>query len=985
MKIYSYAKVSELERVISSIHDEKDLRFVVPSRNDKILFPVSSNNNLWTWQDIYEDVSTSSRKRVLSPPDHFLILNVILKNVINDFRDKVKNLPGIDRPGFRSIISDDIRELLNEAVKPEQLINNPESDNPSEFLLPEVYSRYIKSLDNYNLLDSAQVYSEALREIINNQDWGKTYTIIFTGFMSFNHAQLELLRALEDRCREIIILKPEVNMKNFHDADVQFGFSPLVHSEIHNSRADTQNFHAPYVELGFALSVHNSSITSNSKSHEAGKILEIPSAEHGLEPEIIARTLALWSQEKFLHDEKFPGFDAIGLMISSGREDEFAESFERYGVKFDFMSGINISQTLPGKILASIRNLQLRRFPTYETAMLLTQPCFAGSKFPVMRAYRAGYSGLDNWENYLSSGNEDDKDAKTYTDALCAIREIRKFCDALAGKKTPLRIMEAFHEFLTAPGLWLNKEDKIADFPELDETKRLTAEAIRLIGEKVTSLNELMPDLGAVQDEKFSNDEAYEYLEEWCRNTNVRAPLQVSDAVRIYTKQPPVLASFPVWIMSSVTQKTWSESITSSPLLSNSERENLHMPTISDKAAQREALFRRLIQTGENLTIISRPELDNEGRPVLESPFMKRFLDDLPDWKREKFSSEGIKILVGNDGFTFSKIDAGEKITRYVPKVHKSANAVGASDIHELLSCPFLWYQKRQANLYEETSEITSPAEWGSMLHKFWECVWRRYREDMSAPGRNFVKIANDEWQKLTGGEDENYEKFHKLVKDFRLKRRLKGIKFRVDRLSMIQANILDELHSQGYVHEKILLEDEAHLKLKLDGVTFLGQCDRIELLRDAYGQELAFIVDYKEGIGENYEAGMKIANYFWNSDQREKFNHGLQLSVYAALFGAEKLSGVYILGLEDGKISGSFASDTKPIFEQYKSGKFNEKLSDRIEEGEYAMKCAVEVLKKKEFTPEYKSDLCKYCHIKSLCRKGEFRGEILQDNDDDE
>ena len=949
MKIYSYAKVSELTQIIQSIHDDKDLRFVVPSRNDKILFPVSSNNILWTWQDIYEDVSTSSRKRVLSPPDHLLILKSILNDAIAEFPDKTLNFPGIGRVGFLSIISEDIRELLNEAVSPEQLNHNPDSNEPSEFLLPEVYSRYLDYLDNYNLLDSAQVYSEALREIIKNQEWGKTYTIIFTGFMSFNHAQLELLRALEDRCRKIIILKPEVNMQNFHDADVQFSFKP-----------------------------------SDKKSN--GKIYEIPSAEHGLEPEIIARTLALWSKNKLTGKfPEFPGFDAIGLMISSGREDEFAESFERYGVKFDFMSGIAINCTLPGKILASIRNLQLRDFPTYETTMLLTQPCFAGAKFPVMRAYRAGSSGLDNWENYLSAAQENEDNDETFTSALRAIREIRKFCDALAGKKTPLRIMEAFHEFLTAPGLWLNKEDKIADFPELDETKRLTADAIRLIGEKVLALNELMPDLGPVQDARINGDEAYEYLEDWCRNTNIRPAVQVSDAVRIFTKQPPVLASFPVWIMSSVTQKTWSESITSSPLLSNSERENLHMPTISDKAAQHEALFRRLIQTGENLTIISRPELDNEGRPVLESPFMKRFLDDLPDWKREKFSSEGIKILVGNDGFTFSKIDAGEKINRYVPKVHKSANAVGASDIHELLSCPFLWYQKRQANLYEETSEITSPAEWGSMLHKFWECVWRRYREDMSAPGRNFVKIANDEWQKLTGGEDENYEKFHKLVKDFRLKRRLKGIKFRVDRLSMIQANILDTLHSQGYIHEKILLEDEAHLKLKLDGVTFLGQCDRIELLRDAYGQELAFIVDYKEGIGENYEAGMKIANYFWNSDQREKFNHGLQLSVYAALFGAEKLSGVYILGLEDGKISGSFASDTKPIFEQYKSGRFNEKLSDRIEEGEYAMKCAVEVLKKKEFTPEYKSDLCKYCHIKSLCRKGEFRGEILQDSDDDE
>ena len=213
MKIYSYTKVSELDKLKAGINDE-NLYFVVPSRSDKILFPVTSKN-LWTWQDIYEDVCISSRKRVLSPPDHLLILKSILNNVIAEFSDKTPNFPGIGRAGFLSIISEDIRELLNEAVKPEQLNNNPDSDNPSEFLLPEVYSRYIKYLDDNNLLDSAQVYSEALREILRNQEWGKGYNIIFTGFMSFNHAQLELLKALEDRCGKITVLKPEVNMQNY--------------------------------------------------------------------------------------------------------------------------------------------------------------------------------------------------------------------------------------------------------------------------------------------------------------------------------------------------------------------------------------------------------------------------------------------------------------------------------------------------------------------------------------------------------------------------------------------------------------------------------------------------------------------------------------------------------------------------------------------------------------------------------------------------
>ena len=114
-KIYSYSKVSELAHIISGF-DEENMRFVVPSRNDKVLFPVQSDNILWTWQDIYEDVCASSRKRVLSPPDHLLILKAILNNVIAEFPDKTPSFPGISRSGFLSIISDDIRELLNEAV-----------------------------------------------------------------------------------------------------------------------------------------------------------------------------------------------------------------------------------------------------------------------------------------------------------------------------------------------------------------------------------------------------------------------------------------------------------------------------------------------------------------------------------------------------------------------------------------------------------------------------------------------------------------------------------------------------------------------------------------------------------------------------------------------------------------------------------------------------------------------------------------------------
>ena len=970
-EILTYHNGPELSQIINSMKArfagrEEAARFVIPSRKDKIWKPeLDSIKYIWTWEELYEDICKSgnvNRKRILSPPDHMLILKAILNDVLSEHADKASQWPGLSRAGFPDVLSGDIRELLNEAVRPSQMINDPNSNEPSEFMLPEVYKRYLDYLESNNLLDSARIWTEAYEEMLKNLEWGKNLSIVFVGFLSFTHGQLDLLYALQDRCRELIIIQPEANLANFRDSRAQFFMTP-----------------------------------DSKKS--SGNIIELPIYEPGLEPEVIARTLALWQQGKWSRVKGFPGFDSIGIMTAPGREDLFAQAFRRYGVPYNFQSGIRINLTLPGKILASIRHLNARQFPSYETALLLTQECFAGLNFPVMRAYRASASGLDGWTEYLS--RLDDSDSQTFRTALLAVQSIQRFCDALKLKKTPAGIMRAFHEFITTPGLWLDRMDKASELPELDETTRITASAIQTIGEKVLRLEELMPDLGPIQDRKINNDEAFDYLESWCRETNTRAPLQISNSVRIFTGQPPVLCSLPVWIMTGVTQKTWSANITSSPLLGNEERAKLsendaHLPTTLEKAVQREALFRRLIHTGEKLTIISRPELDEEDRPISESPFMPRFREDLPDWKIIHSKPAGISILLGRDNFIFPEVDSQrEKIERKKPVLKSGLSGVGASDIKTLLSCPFLWFQNSQAKLYEPDSDIISPIEWGNMIHKLWECVWIRYRLDMNSSGKIFLSIVNDEWQKLLQSdkfdESGDYGKYYKLVKDFRLARHLEGVKFRVNRLAMTQAAILDKLHGAGYEHSRILLEEDAHLKAEINNITFLGQCDRIELLRSPNGENIAFIADYKEGQAINSESGLKnIESSSWNSDGRKNFKFGLQLSCYAALFNKchenITLSGVYILGLEDGKLAGTFTPDELDYFAEYLDDKNKKKavIDDRVSEGNYAMQCASVILNSGEFEPEYESDSCRWCHVKSLCRKGEFKGEsLISDNDD--
>ena len=962
MLTQSYNNRSDFDKIIHELREKfsgRELRFIVPSRKDKRLMPGHDDLIIWTWQDLYEDIVPSEkRRRTLSPPDHLLILRKILDDAISNHRDKIESLPGVERAGFLSVLSSDIRELLNEGVSPEILLANPESDNPAEFLLPDIYTDYIKYLETFGLLDSAQIYSEAHGAIRGNQEWGKKFVVIFAGFLSFTHAQLELVKAIRDRCYETQIIKPEANMRGFHDAGVQLG-------------------------------------EQEKSSPSKGTIVEIPSAEPGLEPEIIARTLALWSAGKFEAGGEFPGFGNIGLMIDEGREEAFSESFARYGIPHNFRDGVTISRTLPGKILAALRHLQARQFPTYDTAILWTQPCFAGAKFPVMSAYRSGRSGIDSWFEYLLERNDD----PIFHTAMIAAEAVKNFCAFLDGKHTPEDIMKTFDNFLHTPGIWLERDDNISAFPELDESMRMTASAIETVSEKVTALHELLPDLGRVSGEKIKGDDAYNFLEDWCKNSHIRAPIQLSNSVQIFAGRPPVLTSFPVWIMSGVTQKSWSQSQKASPLLGNEERSMINengafLPRTKEKAEQNEAVFRRLIMTGEKLTVISRPLLDDEGRPVSESPFVKKFLDDMPGWKRTQLKSEGIKILLGADGFTFTEIDAGENISRYTPSAKAHSDSVNASDIQELLECPLLWYQRRKAKLYQPDTELISPAEWGNLLHKYWESVWKIYRQDMAAPGKNFVSTAKSEWEKLSAVDD-SYSEFSSLLRDSRLSRKREGLRFRAERLSVLQGEILDALH-KDYRHESILLEDEAQLSYELDGVNFFGKCDRIEILRGVDDSAAAFITDYKEGRmqSKNYDEGMKSldAKSWHKEGEPDSFAHGLQLALYSAMFRERygyDVSGVYILGHEDGRVWGTFSGLVAGIFAEFspyddkgKNIALDKNIAGRIEEGRYAMECAVRILKAGNFAPDYDSVRCRNCRITSICRKGEFRGEMTEESE---
>ncbi|MDR2528262.1 MAG: PD-(D/E)XK nuclease family protein [Synergistaceae bacterium] len=904
---------------------------------------------LWNWEDLYKDLSAFLEVPVLrqiDPPAHRLILSHLVAGLLEEKGPGLLNLwPGLARPGFIDVLSDDIHELINEAISPGQFSITADEEKPTSRVLPELYERYIAYLQQHDLLDSSQIPVKTLTllESDASSTWARNRAFVFTGFMSFTHGQLALLRKLEEVCFDVIVLKPATELQDFQDATTQ----------LEGHREDPPL--AP------------------------GRVAALVAPEHSLEPETVARALALWhAGEGFLSCSSdtpvpFPGFGAIGISTPSQRLTAMETALRRYHIPYSLARGQSVSQTLLGTTLGPLWAAWVQGLEPGETALLLAQPCLAGSGFPIDEAVQTGPWGAKGWATWLSkreknaSNLEEKKDAKR---AVKAFKALVRFCRAVERGAPLSGIFKTLYEFLIVPGLWVDALTEL--FADLDGSLRELAASVAEVGDKYLALRELQPDLGPAGRAVIKGAEAVDFLKSWTQETLVRPAPPLGGAVVLHTGPPPVLTSYPVWVMTDVTQKNWPGLIRTSPLLDTPEREALrvesaYLPSVHDKHVQKEALFRRLLQTGELLTVVSRSVTDEEGRPVGPSSFMGSFIEDMKLW-------EYSETPAGEPGGWFPAIEAGaaEKSGRSMPAIQAppARLQLPVSALHELLDCPFRYWLRRNVKLRERDTSLFSAAEAGLLTHKIWETAWRRLEE-----GETLPRLAAEEWEKALTLEGD-YSKFRRLLEDKRLARHVKNIGFYVPRLAQTQQATLERLAASGLRHSQVLTETELP-PYEMDGVTFTGRCDRVEIFEG----ELAVIVDYKWGKSASYEKKFDdLALRPYLSTSSEVFRYGLQLSAYALMYADGKsnlrVAGVGFLGHGDGKLAGTFES---PVAESYLPGKKNAIfLKERAEEAREAMRCAAFILKSGRFEPCYAADSCSWCDMKGLCRRGEFRGEVL-------
>jgi hypothetical protein len=1013
VRVVPYRKVSGLDALLrEQLREEnaawKKMCFIVPSRRDRGWWRKRAGLSdfgpavragsggtpdrvlLWNWEDLYGDVCAFfgiRRLRQIDPPDHRLVLSHIVaaflkeqggrkRRKVNRGNDEepsagvLESWPGLSRPGFVDILTDDIRELINEAVSPDQLAVTEDDGSPTSKVLPELYRRYLAYLAENSLMDSAQIPLMALSLLGDGaKDWAEERRFTFAGFMSFTGGQLALVRRIEELCLEdVTVFKPAAELEEFQDATWQL-------------RGKTWEEDPPL---------------------SPGTVASFSVSEPGLEQEAAARQIALWYAGKgplaaLTGPEgqafPFPGFGALGMTTPAQRLPALESALRRYRIPYSLARGRSVAQTLLGTTLGPLWTAWIQGLEPYETALLLAQP-WTGSNFPIDEAVRAGPRGVKGWEAYLKGPHGE------FPKALKAFKALVRFCRALEKGAPPAGLLDALHVFLTAPGLWLSALANFsAEEPDLDETLRELSASVTEVDAKRAALQELQPDLGPAGGGVLKGKEAVHFLTSWCEETLVRPSPPLAGAVALYAGPPPILASYPVWIMTDVTQKNWPGAIRSSPLLDAPERERMsaasaHLPSLHDKRVQKEALFRRLLQTGDALTVAFRSVTDENGRPAGKVSFMESFFADMKLWEHVEFPTLGAGDLTpggappDEPAYCFTEIEPGPDrgARRFTPAARSEAvrERFPVSDLSELLDCPLRYWLRREARLKERSTALFSAAEAGLLTHKIWEKVWLRREEEGDGP--SLAELAAGEWRRvLAVGED--YAPFGRMLRDPRLKRHIRDMEFYVMRLAGVQDRILECLAASGT--RRVSLRVEADLTpYELDGVTFVGRCDRMEVFEDG-----VVIVDYKWGKSASYDGGLPglaarrhLAEFL--PPERKSFSRGLQLSAYALMHSsAARVAGVGFLGHRDGGVAGTFEPPALCYAEAGGAGKSagGVSLAERMEEAREAMRCAAGILKAGRYEPFHAAKTCTYCDMKGVCRRGEMYGEsLLPENEED-
>ena len=946
--VETYCNITEKQQRLAELYRKLGSKavFIVPSGldRDSLLALISGNGSffgarpvVWTWSDLYKKVSGiahSRPKRVIDPPDHDLIISYLLNRYLGEEEDRRTDMPeGVFHSGFSEILGNNIKELLREDITPddlrERLFNEegPPETSPGYILL-RLYSDYLEYLDQNRIADSAQTPALIRESLCSEASAGalSDLTFILVGFLTFTGGQLKLVKKLQE-IAETEYLLPETGLDSLHDSILQVG------------------------------------LEFKDRAVWKSDLLELKAPDHQLQFDAIARETALWAHDNggFCRLGKMADYGDIGIMVTAQHLPLIENSLQRYKIPFNVQVRGTVADTLMGELPKMIWNAFISGWESEKTAFLLSSPLLRSPGFELSSALSAFPEGSRSWKALLKGKSLD------------LFISLEKLCTDFCEGGTPPRILKLWLDFINSLDLLNVLGIIVEDTPGLDEILKDVSSSLKELEKKIEILEDISKDIGPASRVQMKREDAVSYIYDWGRSATLPIRLPQSRSVTVYAGIPPVLTTHRYWIMTDVDYNTWPGKLRESPLFDNESKNRFnnnipaddgrdgahsHIPELHEEREQKEALFRRLIATSLNGTVLSRSLTDHSGRPLGGSQFMAPLIADPKKTEgQERVPSIEYKPsdVMPSDGtlwFCGAEIplSAEQKERGDFPRTGEGTASdlltVSLSNIDEWKGCPYRYWCRHSLKLPDHGRKLFDPLRAGLLMHAVWERSWREY---LSSP-RSFSLLSRNEWKKASS------DYYPELLGDPRLERHADRL---IKQISMV-AELLDTIESSHEVKKRTATELEYKIpEYCIDGVIFKGRADRVDFYDDGF-----VVIDYKSNRSNDHANELQLAAYSL---------------IISKTTGAKPL-GYGWIGHGDASFYGYFTSDA--MRDAYRSSKPRKKIEGLIDLAESTMKEMADSIKRDIFPAKYDSLMCRDCEFYVICRKREGFREDPENGD---